>query len=128
MPITSEIDADLVLVLTTCSGKITLDDMLEHFASLEKRLEAGSQWRRLIDMRPVTLYGVTNEDESRLARTAAEAIERMGIVKTAVVAEDALVFGMTRVFEAHLVPDYNRFRIFRNMAQARQWLGVEDAP
>lgn len=128
MSVTSEIDADLGLIFTTCSGNVTFDDILEHRASLEKRLEAGPRWRRLIDMRPVTLYEVVPMDISKLAHIAAKARERMGIVKSAVVAEDNLVYGMMRMFEVHLEPGYGSFRIFRNMAQARQWLGVEDAP
>ena len=128
MPVTSEIDTDFRFILTTCSGLVRLDDILEHDASLEKRLEAGSRWRRLIDMRPLELYAVTTTDESRLAHSAAQAFEPMGIVKTAVVAEYDLVYGLTRLFETHLGSDHDSFRVFRNMAQARQWLGVDDAP
>ncbi len=127
MPVTSEIDADLGFIHTTCSGKITLDDILKHLASLEKSLKTGPRWCRLIDMRAVELYEMTGKDVSRLAQTAVKAFERMGIVKSAVVAESNLVYGMIRMFEIHLGPDYDGFHVFRNMAQAREWLGVDDA-
>jgi hypothetical protein len=121
MPIEYEIRTERKLIETRCIGDTTLAEVLEHFDILERDRSRPEHLNVFLDL--------TQQTSLPTAQQILAAATRIGMAKwlidfracAVVVNRDAL-FGMLRMFEVFAHPHFERLRVFRDAAEAWQWL------
>jgi hypothetical protein len=124
MPIAYRIDEEEGVVFTTATGVLTDDDILQHKSRLANDTKFKPGMRELSDVRGIESFSVTaagvrnmaSEDERHAARIASH---RLAIVVSAEVAYD-----MACMYQNLTNKDLVAVEIFRNMEEARVWLGI----
>ncbi len=120
MPITYSIDRERNRILTTCSGHVTLPQVIAHFDALQRDPNCPPRLDVLLD-----LTAVTSLPDSPQIRAAAE---RVGLVSEivfeacAIVASRESLFGMARMFEVFARGHFASIRSFRKRDDAEKWL------
>ncbi len=120
MPITYRIEKERGLIVTTCSGQVTLPQVMAHFDALQRDPDCPRRLDVLLD-----LAGVTSLPESPQIRAAAD---RVGLVQDVVFGACGIVttreslFGMARMFEVLARGHFVAIRTFRQRAEAEEWL------
>ena len=123
MPVHYRIDRERHFVLTRGVGTLTDEDVLGH--QRELRAEAGfeSDMNQLIDL--------SQTERFELAAGTLRQIVAMNPFgkgsRRALVSPSDLAFGMSRMFEAFSDGSEQEVRVFRDMAEAREWLGADEA-
>ena len=118
MPTRYVIDVAERLVSTTFSGIVSLEDVVQHIASLrsDPKFEAG--FSEIVDLSDALDVRLGYEDFKHLA----ELDPFSKISKRAfVIPSSNVVFGVTRMYQL-LQNDDPRIQIFRDPESARQWL------
>ncbi|HTY43084.1 MAG TPA: STAS/SEC14 domain-containing protein [Thermoanaerobaculia bacterium] len=120
MPITYRIDRQRGRVVTTCTGQVTLRDVMAHFDALEKDPERPVRLDVLLDL--------TEQESTPVAPQMQAAADRVALVADlvfgngAVVATRESLFGMARMFEVLARGHFASIRTFRNRREAEEWL------
>ena len=125
MPITSQIDSSLGVVFSTFQGVVTSEDILAQVESFKNDPAFQPSFNHLIDTRGTTRFDVSIAD-IRVVSSHSTFNEKS---RRAVVAEDTEMYGVGRVYQI-LREDQGRpdqVRVFRDMAEARRWLGLDEA-
>jgi len=126
MPITYVIDESSGVVLTTASGVLTDQELLEH----KRKLTSDSKFRpgmvELSDIRAITKLAVTNAGIAQFVSQDASDKAALEGHKLAIVVSDDLAFGMARMYEMMTSMNIPGVRIFRDINEARSWLGLPD--
>lgn len=124
MPIHHEIDRERSLIRTTCSGPVTLAEVLQHFRSLEDERHLPDPLDVLLDLSTVT----SPPDGAQIQRVAAEIRRLLGKISwgsCAIVAPSDLVFGVSRILEVRAEESFTATQVFRELAAAEAWLASE---
>lgn len=124
MPITYSIDKDLGVVFTTASEVLTENELLEHKQKLisDPNFEPG--FVELSDVRFISDLAISPSSiETFVAQDASDA-ERLKDFKLAIVVSGALEFGMGTMYEMMSRENATNVRIFRDLGQAKEWLGI----
>lgn len=124
MPISYSIDASRGVVLTTASGALTDPELLEHKRTLTRDQQFRPGMVELSDVRGVERLDVTAEGVRQFVAQDAQDSDRLSGYRLAIVASQDLVFGMARMYEILTEKNALRVRIFRDMDEARVWLGL----
>ena len=124
MPISYSIDRDLGVVFTTSTGRLTDDDILENKRKLTADPEYSSQLVELSDVRSVTELAVTPEGVARMVSKDAEDADKLDGYKLAIVVSKEVAFGLGRMYETMTQENMPGVGIFRDMNEAREWLGL----
>ena len=122
MPVRYCIIASSRLVLTACSGRVTVDEMHRNAKRLSSDPDFDSTFSELIDLHECSgtdarlehLRYFAEEDDPFSPTNA----------RRAVFASSQFAFGMARMYEA-LWSEAANFAVFRTMEEACQWLGLE---
>ena len=122
MAVRSRIIVSSRLVLTECSGRVTLDEMLRNAKRLSSDPDFDATFSELIDLHECSgtdarwehLRYFAEEDDPFSPTNA----------RRAVFACSQFAFGMARMYEA-LWSKAANFAVFRTMEDACQWLGLE---
>jgi hypothetical protein len=124
MPIRHEIDPERRLIRTTCTGAVSLDQVLHHFQTLEVAADLPEPLDVLLD-----LSGLGSAPEAEQIQVIAAEIARLlGRVRwgrCAIVATRDLVYGVSRVLEARAEESFVAVQVFRERAAAEAWLAGE---
>ena len=124
MPITYTIDSAQSLVLTMATGVLTSKELLEH----KERLVEDPQFRpdmlELSDVRDITGLEVTPEAIRQFVQKDADHAEKLGDHKMAIVVRTDIVFGMARMYEMMTSQNLPGVGVFRDLNEARKWLGL----
>ena len=127
MPMMYTLDHDTGLVRITGSGRLTDDDMVTCIECLRADPGLEPDMSTLSDMRGVDMALTPRGIEQMLAvmrRTA----DRRHSAKAAIVVDTDLAFGFGRMFELRAEDQTEpRFRIFRDMDAAEEWLGLTES-
>ena len=120
MPITSKIDKEQRLVLTTGSGIVTLQEILDHQKRLRSDPEFDSTFDQLGDFTPATSLDLTSAE----VETVASGTLFAKTSRRAFVANDATMFGVGRMFEAYreMSGTGEQVKIFYDRDSALKWL------
>jgi hypothetical protein len=125
MPISYQIDEARRLVLTTASGVLTDDDILQ----LKARLVEGPRWKpgmkELSDVRSIERLEVSTDGVQQMMLRDERDATTLGSYRLAIVVAHQVVYSMARMYQMlteHAVPNV---RVFRDMEEAKGWLGVE---
>ncbi|QEM69023.1 hypothetical protein FO488_13225 [Geobacter sp. FeAm09] len=119
MPVSHTIDTARCRVQTTCTGTITVDDILGHY---ETEIREGFlNYHELIDTGGVTPPYLSGTDIWRTAMTVKNALKGQKVGPRAIIAPSDVLYGMVRIFTTILSDDVP-IRIFRDPAAAATWL------
>lgn len=126
MPFDYVIDREAGIVFSTGIGAVTLAELTGHQDRLTSDPDFKPDFRQLVDLTKVDHF---NTKLSDLHALAARNVFGPGS-RRAIVANSELHFGMARGFElmrAALTKGENReeIMVFRDLAEARSWLGLE---
>ena len=117
-----QILADRRLVVSRVWGAVTKADLLESRESLAAAPGFDPDFDRILDLSEAEM-----EFDATAVRDLAFALPTIpGTARRAIVASDAALFGMSRMFQS--VRDDPHLRVFRSLGEALRWLGhPEDA-
>ena len=119
MPIEYRIDAARRLVTTSCSGEVGDEDLLGWARKLSRDPEVPTGGMSLVDFRGADGEGVTADGLDALGAIFAASGPAL---KTAVVADSDLAFGMSRMYELKRQERPLPFHVFRDADEAMEWL------
>lgn len=127
MSVEYQIDAGRQVVFTRCFGTITITDLWDTVQHLRNDPAFNPDLRQLIDLSELTGMNATFEEIWHFARDK-DGDPFSGSSRRAVVAPQNFAYGLARMYEASREDrDDGGFRVFRNMAEAREWLGLDVA-
>jgi hypothetical protein len=124
MPMTYTIDASHKLVRATGSGVLTDDDVMNHRRALAADPEFSPQMREISDIRTVTEFQVTPAGVRIMVAADVKMVASGGMHKLAVVAEENVAYGMSRMYQTLGEPNIRSVGVFRNYKDAEEWLGI----
>ena len=124
LPVAYSIDSARGLIRTTCSGPVTLKEVVEHFQTLRQDPLFMGKLDVLLNVSDANLLPET----SNLDRVVAELRAFQGespFRACAIVASSDPMFGMMRMFEVIAGNNFRAIRVFRDVAAAESWLVSE---
>ena len=120
MPITYEIDAPRGRVVTTCSGSVTLREVMAHFDALQRDPRRPGRLDVLLDWTALATPPAAPQVQAAADRVAL--VEDLVFGACAIVAPTDLLFGTARMFEAFARGQFAAIRTFRQRAEAEALL------
>jgi hypothetical protein len=123
MPGSYLIDLQQGLVFSRGWGVLTDGELHWHAETLGADPRFHSDLRQICSFLEVSETRVSPEG----VRTLAQMNPFRRDSRRAVVVPSDLIFGLTRMFEAHTNSDHEQFRIFRTLGPAFEWVGVDTA-
>jgi hypothetical protein len=127
MPIRIRVDAAARVRHSVLEGTVGDDELVDAYAVVLNDPDFDPTLNDLVDARAVRRVDVTPAGVRRLADLVQQ-IDRHSLpTKVAVVAADDVAYDMARMYEAFRTAQNApaEHRVFRDMAEARQWLGLE---
>ena len=121
MPVSYRIDKSLGLVFTTAEGVLTVQDILTHLHRLRDDPDVDSSCDQLIDLRDVIEFAASTAE----MQTIADHNLFNERSRRAIVAETDMSFAMARMYEMLRESKPDQIMVFRDMAEARRWLGLD---
>ena len=123
MPINSQIDSSLGVIFSTFRGVVTKEDISGQVEGFKTDPAFQPSFNHLIDTRGTTRFDLSSQG-MRLVSMHSIFNEKS---RRAIVAEKKEIFGIARMYqllrEVNNKPD--RVQVFRTMAEARRWLGLD---
>ena len=124
MPVVYRIDAARKLIDTRCVGYVNFNEVLNHFQTLLDDPECPDRLDVLLDLREVT--SVPEDHQLRqLSYKIGSISDRLQFGACAIVATADVIFGMARMFEVFAEKWFKEIRVFRDVAEAQEWLKSE---
>jgi hypothetical protein len=127
MPIRFRVDPAARVRFAVIEGTIGDDELVDAYAAVLGDPDFDPTLNDLVDARAVRRVDVTPVGVRRLADLVQQ-IDRLALpTKVAVVAPDDVAYDTARMYEALRAGQHApaEHRVFRDMAEARQWLGLE---
>jgi len=121
MPYDYHIDAARRVVFTRFHGVVTDDDLAEHVNRLRNDPTFDPSFSQLTDGNGATKVDVTSDAIRRLV----ESNPFSKNAKRAGVASRDVAFGLLRMYELLADSRCGEFRVFRDVNEARAWLGLD---
>jgi hypothetical protein len=122
MPLTYDIDAERQLMTVTGTGRLGLEDIMEHQrqVTVDPRITPGL--RVLTDLREVTGLDLVGRDVLNLAQTRGDFPVLGTYGRTAVVASDPKLVGMSRMYMLSRRKFIQPMAVFSSPEEAIAWL------
>jgi hypothetical protein len=124
MPASYRIDAAAGVVFVTLQGRVTDQDMLEGQRQLAGDPAFRPAMSQCVDARGVTDLSITAAGVRELARGSIFAPGS----RRAIIAESAVTFGYSRMFQILRETAGDVIRVFRAAEDAHRWLGLPWQP
>ena len=125
MPITFVIDRVLQRMMTHADGVVTYAELNEHLNAEEQ--ERGLGLPELIEASGATT-DVNSGNVMRLVQRAARTSQSVPLGPTAIVVQDAVAFGMARMYSILMDRVGAPVGVFRDRAEAISWLESISSP
>lgn len=125
MTIRYKILPDKNLLYVSGKNRPTIDEQIRSLDSIARDPLYAAPMKKLVDFRGCDPMGYSYDEIKRFTKAKAELKERFKGEKTAVIVNNELDFGVSRVFGARLEPHNMDLNVFRNLEDARHWLDVE---
>jgi hypothetical protein len=125
MPMTYTIDSARSLVTAVGTGTLTDDDVLAHRQVLTSDPQFSQTMRELSDLRQVTDFRVTVACIRAMVAADVKTVSAGGMHKLAVVTDNDVAYGMSRMYQALDDPHIRSVGVFRTYEEAAAWLGIE---
>lgn len=123
MPITFRIDKKSGVVFTTMEGNVSISEIIDGLKGLMNHPDFSPGFNGLVDMRNSTVNS-TPEEVRRIAELMTGQREKIGMSRSAVVVSKDVIFGMARMFQVFAEQSSIKTELFRDINEARQWLGI----
>jgi hypothetical protein len=127
MPVTYSIDPHARLIHTTCTGNLTLEEVISHFQELKRDPNCPSRLDVLLDLSEVTSLPETGQ-LGIVAVELRQTFEKVRFDVCAIVARTDALFGMLRIFEVMVERYFRAIQVFRVRAEAESWLVAQKMP
>ena len=121
MPAGYQIDKSLGVIFTTGQGVLTGQDILTHRQRLRDDPNFDPSYNQLIDLRDVIEIDISGAEMAGVAGRSIYS-ERS---RRAIVAGKDTNFGAARMYELYGEANPGHLVVFRDMAEARRWLGLD---
>ena len=125
MAVTYEIHADRQLVVVTGAGILSYVDLVSLQHQLLGDTGFSPRFDRLLDFRLAKMPSTYGKHVTALADTVKYSAKLSSPGKTAVVASEASVYGLSRMFTTYTHDIEREYRVFRTLDEAAVWLGLE---
>jgi hypothetical protein len=125
MPVEHSFDTDANLLIVVLRGPVGDEDLLKyaHHITEDPSISAGHD--ELIDLREVETGGeVTSPVLRRIASMFSEIDRTPEQTRVAMVANSDVSYGLSRMYQAFRSESPLDLRVFREMSEARIWLGL----
>ncbi len=107
-------------LLTKVSGKITVDDLLQHVMTVNKEMGKNINLRQLTDCRNITdIQSLTVKETTNCAQRETN---KPGSSLAIVVPDSPIIFGMVRAYTMFAEDHRREIKIFQNIHDALAWL------
>src|SRR5262245_11448086 len=120
MPVTYEIDAPRALIRTRCSGEVQLEDVLAHFAELQRDPRRPEWPDVLLDM--TGLETLPNSGQLGAVKDRLGWRPALRFRFCAIVADRDVVFGIARMFQTLAGAFFEEVTVVRARIEAEAWL------
>jgi hypothetical protein len=117
---TYRIDSVHGVVLTSCTGVLTDDDLLAHKRQLADDPNLRPGMVELSDVRGVERLDVTAVGVRQMVMMD----EDLQSHRLAIVVSQEVIYGMARMYQSLTEPNNPNVGVFRDMSEARAWLGL----
>jgi hypothetical protein len=125
MPMSYTIDPVRKLIRATGSGVLTDDDVMEHRRALAADPKITRGMPEISDVRQVRDFQVTVAGIRIMVAADARMVASGGMHKLAVVAEENVAYGMSRMYQTLGEPNIrSSIGVFRDYKEAEDWLGT----
>jgi hypothetical protein len=124
VPVTYKIDVQRRLIHTICSGPVELSEIAEHFRMLLEDPACVGPFDVLLDVSEQKNIPISLQ-LGAVTREIAAVRQKVQFGSCAIVAPGDVMFGMMRMFEIFATPYFKAIRVFRSLAAAQAWLGLE---
>jgi hypothetical protein len=126
MPYTTEVINNGTGILHIGSGTVSGNDLLTSVSTVLKLIQEGLTPKYgLTDLTNVTEFTVSSSDIERNAALNSEIARLLPSVKLAIVAPTDTIFGMVRMWQAHMDRSTWDAQVFRRHEDALAWLSKE---
>ena len=119
MPI--ELTIEEAIFCTVMIGTVTDRELLSYY-SQPVFAETTNVWRELVDGRQIVGMEISADGQRQLAAFVAAGAARIRGGRVAMVASDAVVYGMFRMWELQREGLGYEVSVFRDMDDARRWI------
>ncbi len=123
MPLSHRVDRDAGVAFATATGALGDEEVLDFAKRMANDPEFRSGVHELIDLRAADLRAVTSRTLRRVAEIFAAFDTAATRGRIAFVAPADVAFGLSRMYQAYRT-DAVEVRVFREMDEARAWLGL----
>lgn len=127
MPIRYRIDKQRRLVLTTATGVLTDEELLDHKRALIVDPEFEPGMRELSDTRTIERLSVTPAGVRKMVALDQDHADRLGDYRLAIVAPADASFGTARMYQMLTEANVQNIGVFRQMEEAEKWLELASA-
>jgi hypothetical protein len=124
MPIAHHYDAELRTLFVEFSGEVSEAELVDVARKLASDPAIPPGHRELVDLTGIRNTDVSSATLRRVAYIYAEADQRPEESRVAIVAPADLYYGLSRMYEAFREPSRLVIRVFRDLPEARTWLGL----
>ncbi len=114
-------------ILMTGEGEVTGQELIDANEKLYASDEQTAAYEfQLADFTKVTQFSVSQLQIKTLVRQDRDASKINSHLKMAIVGDDALVFGFSRMWQTYLPDESLETEVFRTMDLALEWLQISD--
>ncbi len=122
MPVTYRINSSLRMVFSRGEGEVTEAEILDHRRRLREHQDFQPSFSQLVDLREVTKAALSLADMRVIASRTNLFNEES---RRALVAQNDAVFGLARMYQMLREEGPEKIMVFREMPEARRWLGLD---
>jgi len=124
MPVAYTIDQKERLIRTRCIGNVKVDEVINHFRTLEQDPNCPNRLDVFLDLSETTSLPVTAEITA-VAQEINRVRTKVHFGACAVVAIGDALFGMMRMFAVLAGAYFSEIRVFRSADDAEAWLATQ---
>ena len=126
MPITFEIHADQGYFVSTWRGEILDADLQSSYDALLRNEKYKPGYHEITDVRDADMKCVTGDGLRELSLMVRQRLgdDCIGF-KTAIVAPEDLIFGLSRIYEVYSSDSPESVSVFREIVEALAWINME---
>ena len=126
MPIVYDLRAVVRTVAIAYEGRVTEPEYHAAYVRLYTDPAYRSGYSELVDCRGVTAFDVSVQAIRNVGEMAVVAAGTPPApARVAIVAGDDVMYGLSRLYQTSQEPTSEVVEVFRNLAEARRWLGLE---
>ena len=125
MPVEHSFDTDANLLIVVLRGPVSDEDLLKYARHITEDPSISAGHNELIDLREVETGGeVTSPVLRRIASMFSEIDRTPEQTRVAMVANSDVAYGLSRMYQAFRSESPLDLRVFREVSEARSWLGL----